>query len=269
MSDFMLKYTKGLWYGVFEHIQKAGITHGVSTRLHGSSSNPFLSLNLALHTGDDQATVVNNRQVFCDSLGVDFRKLVTAQQVHDAQVLIVDESYAGRGAGDYADAIAHTDALITNKSNIPLMLFFADCVPVLIADPVCKVIGIAHAGWKGTVLKIAQKTVLKMQKEFGSSPTDCLIGIGPSIGACCYEVDIAVKNKFAAAFSYSNELMVPKGDKWLLNLWEANRRQLVDIGVLSQNIVTSGVCTACNNELFYSYRQENGQTGRLGACISL
>lgn len=269
MSDFVLKYNKNLWYGVFTHFIKAGMIHGISTRLRGKSDSPFLSLNLALHTGDDSLTVIDNRRAFCDSVGVDCKRLVTSQQVHDDQVVTVDERYAGRGALAYEDSIKHTDALITNRPNLPLMLCFADCVPVLIADPVLRVIGIAHAGWKGTVLKIAQKTVLKMQAQFGSEPADCLIGIGPSIGGCCYEVDEPVIRQFTAAFSYADEFITPRGEKWQLDLWEANRRQLTDIGVLPQNIVVSGVCTACNHELFYSYRQENGKTGRIAACISL
>lgn len=270
MGDFVLKQSVNkIWYGLFTSFTAAGIRHGISTRLGGDSPAPFASLNLGLHTGDDAEAVWHNRQSFCQAVGVSADRAVTAQQVHGDVVRLVTGAHAGRGARCYNQSIEGTDALITNVPDLPLLLFFADCVPVLIADPVAGAIGVSHAGWKGTVAKIAQKTVLAMQREFNTKPSDCLIGIGPSIGPCCYEVDEAVMNKLRTAFLDWEQLVTPKGDRWQLNLWEANRQQLQEIGVAGANITVSQICTADNTPLFFSHRAEKGLTGRIGAIISL
>lgn len=271
MNDFVLCHaTHGVWFGVFSHFDAVGIRHGFSTRFGGVSEPPFNSLNLGVKTADQKERVVANRKRFCDAVGVAFAHVVTAQQVHGDRIAIVAAADRGRGHADYTAAIAGTDALITNVPGVPLMLFFADCVPVLIADPIQKAIGVSHAGWKGTVAKIAQKTVLAMQAHFGTRPGDCLVGIGPSIGPCCYEVDRTVIDPLSQNFSEWQKLVSPRSaDHWQLNLWEANRVQLLEIGVLPENIVISGICTACNTALFYSHRAEKGQTGRMGALITL
>jgi hypothetical protein len=258
-----------VWYGTFSHFDKLGIRHGVSSRLHGASSAPFFSLNLGLHTGDDAKSVIINRRLFCQAVGVEFDNVVTADQVHGAQVAVITEADAGKGVQCYDNALRGTDALITNIADIPLMLFFADCVPVLIVDPVRKAVGISHAGWKGTVAKIAQKTVLTMQEQYGTKPSDCLIGIAPSIGLCCYEINDVVLDKLKEQFTYWEQLIVPHGERYRLDLWQANVMQLTEIGIASNNITVSNVCTACNKEMFFSYRAEGGCTGRIGAVISL
>lgn len=270
MDEFILRHSAdGLWYGIFTHFLRHGIKHGVSTRLGGVSPDPFASLNLALHTGDDPQKVRINRTRFCEALHLDFSRLVTAEQVHGAHIAVVTDQEAGRGREEYNDALPHTDALITNLANVPLMLFFADCVPVLIADPVRRVVGISHAGWKGTVAKIAQKTVLAMQKHFGTQPADCLVGIAPSIGPCCYEVDNVVINRLKDEFRNWQDFIYPHKDRWLLDLWKVNHYQLEEVGVLSANIVASRICTSCNSKLFFSYRADQGHTGRIAGVISL
>jgi len=270
MEQFILKYgTHRLWYGTFTHFDKLAVKHGVSSRLGGSSRFPFTSLNLGLHTGDEDKQVIANRQLFCKGVGIVAEDIVTGEQTHTDRVLVVTKEHIGKGAKIYSEAIKATDALITNVPDIPLMLFFADCVPVLIVDPVHKAIGIAHAGWKGTMAKIAQKTILAMQTHFGTNPQQCLVGIGPSIGPCCYEVDDVVINRLKGQFENWEELVRPNGEKWHLDLWQTNRLQLEQIDVQNKNIVVSKVCTACNKELFFSYRAENGCTGRIGAVIVL
>ena len=270
MQEFSLQYgTNGLWYGVFSHFAKLSIKHGISTRLCGSSDSPFKSLNLALHTGDENRKVLANRRRFCEAVGVNAASIVTAEQVHEDKVAVVTVADSGKGAEIYAESLLGMDALITNVPNVPLMLFFADCVPVLMADPVHRVVGISHAGWKGTVAKIAQKTVLAMQEQFGTRPGDCLVGIAPSIGPCCYEIDDTVLARLKENFMQWEKLITPCEKKWRFDLWAANEQQLLEIGVAKENIVTSGVCTACNNELFFSYRAERGVTGRIGAVITL
>lgn len=268
MSFYLECGEDNLWYGLFSHFNSELVIHGVSTRFNGVSKNVFDSLNLALHNGDDSKAVCENRVKFCNGLGVDAKKIVTTQQVHGDAILRIDTSYLGRGAIDYEDAIQETDGLITNLPNVPLMMFFADCVPILILDPIKKAIGICHAGWKGTVKKIAQKTVMAMADAFGSNPEDCLIGIGPSIGKCCFEVDEPVYKEFKLAFP-TLDCKEISHDKWKIDLWQANRLQLESIGVKPANIEESKICTKCNAELFFSYRADGGKTGRIAAVIQL
>lgn len=270
MRNFSLKRcTNGVWYGTFSHFDQLGVKHGVSTRLGGLSKPPYATLNLGLKSGDDEATVKLNRKLFCRAVDVDAAAVVNAQQVHGDNIHLVEKKDAGRGVDGYTTAIPDTDALITAEPGIPLMLFFADCVPVLIFDPVGKAVAAVHAGWKGTVASIAQKAVLAMQERFGTRPADCHVAIGPSIGPCCYEVDRPVVEALEQAFPWWEELVIPQGERWMLDLWETNRRQLEVIGVHKHNIEISGVCTSCNTELFYSHRAEKGMTGRFGAVISL
>jgi len=270
VERFILNYgNNGLWYGTFTHFNTLNIKHAISSRLGGTSKQPFSSLNLGLHVEDNDKDVIVNRQLFCEAIGMHFDHIVTAQQLHTDIVAVITAKEVGKGAQNYSDAISATDALITNVPNIPLMLFFADCVPVLIVDPVQHAVGVVHAGWKGTVAKIAQKTIVSMQVNFGTDPKDCLVGIAPSIGPCCYEVDEVVVNKIKKQFDNWEELVSPTGNKWYFDLWKANCIQLEQIGVKSNHIVVSGVCTACNHDLFFSYRKENGCTGRMGAAIIL
>lgn len=258
-----------VWYGTFSRLTQLKIKHAVSTRLGGISHFPYSSLNLGLHTGDEQEKVIENRRRFCQAIEVNHHKLVTAEQVHGDHITVVTENDIGKGAIRYHESIQGADALITNIPAIPLMLFFADCVPVLLYDPVKHVIGVSHAGWKGTVAKITQKTVLAMAECYHTKPEDCIACIAPSIGPCCYEVDEIVLNKLQNQFANWESLVTASASHWQLDLWEANRTQLREIGLKEDNLITSGICTACNNQLFFSYRAEQGKTGRIAACISL
>ena len=246
------------------------VSHGFTTRHGGVSSSPYDTLNLAFHVGDQQADVVENRKRVAAALDFAPEKLVTAEQVHGDRIMSVTAEHAGRGAADYATAITATDALITNVPGIPLATFYADCVPVMILDPVQRAIGLAHAGWKGTVQKIAQKTVCRMSEIFGTQPADCLVGIAPSIGPCCYEVDERVYGEFSRAFTGGDGFLQPKEmGRWQLDLWAANLDQLLETGVRQENVVISRICTNCNRNQLFSYRGDSGQTGRMGAFMML
>jgi YfiH family protein len=176
----------------------------------------------------------------------------------------VTEELIGSGAQDFANTIADTDALITKIPDVPLLLFYADCVPVLLADVETGAVGLAHAGWRGTVANIGAKTLAAMVEAFGSKPENILAAIGPSIGACCYEVDDFVRDQ---ASGYE-EFFAPKGGgKYQLDLWGMNAKQLQEAGVPADNIVVAEVCTNDNVDLFCSYRAEQGSTGRMGVCL--
>ena len=250
------------------------ITHAVSTRLGGVSKPPFDSLNLALHVGDEQADVLANRKKFVQSLGFKVSDIVTPNQIHGDKIFRVDENYRGCGCENYADSIPETDALITNTPELPLMLCFADCVPIFFVDAENCAIGLAHGGWKGTLKKIAAKTLLKMKSEFGTRPKNCLIGIAPSIGSCCYEIGGEVIEKCKAAFPKNfDELLIERDGKIFLDLWRANVIQFLEVGVPEENIDVAGECTCCESSWYFSYRaaQKNNldRTGRIAALIAL
>ena len=272
MDNFhLVPSDNGVWYGIFPALAAAGFTHGISARLGGVSGEPYDSLNLGLHTADESSKVLENRRRFAHAVSIDLSRAVAAEQVHGNKVAVVTEEQAGSGAAIYGDAVPGVDALVTNCVRLPLMLFFADCVPIIIADPVRCVAAISHAGWQGTVAGIATRTVEVMAETFQTAPQDCIAAVGPSIGPCCYEVDAPVIDKLRE-FLPDWETVVTAGarpDRWQLNLWEANRLQLVAAGLQARHIHTAGVCTCCNDRLFFSHRAGRGKTGRLGAVIEL
>jgi polyphenol oxidase len=190
--------------------------------------------------------------------------LVLARQVHGDNIEIAESKDAGRGAYSIEDAIPDTDAMITTSKSISIGILTADCVPVMIFDPVKSAIGIAHAGWKGTILMLPAKTILKMKESFGTDPSDCMVALGPSIGLCCYEVGEDLITQFNKAFGAGK---CTKGNK--LDLPQTVRLQLIDVGVNADNIISDESCTACNLDLYYSHRAENGITGRMMSVIRM
>ena len=274
MSYFLRRTENNLWHGKFSTFPEDLVTHAVSTRLGGVSKSPFDSLNLALHVGDDPKDVLFNRKKFVKSLGFNISDIVTPNQVHGDKIFRADDNFRGCGCVNYADSIPETDSLITNTPNLPLMLCFADCVPIFFVDVENCAIGLAHGGWKGTLKKISAKTLLKMHDEFGTKPENCLIGIAPSIGACCYQIGDNVIDTCKKSFpSNHDELLIRRDGKIFLDLWRANVIQLLEIGVPEENIDVAGKCTCCEDSWYFSYRaaQKKGldRTGRIAAFIAL
>lgn len=270
MTNFVLTQGKDqVWYGFFPHFLKTGVKHGISARLGGCSKIPFATLNLGMHVGDDPDAVRENRRLFCGATGVNYERIVTAKQVHGCRVAVITEEHVGKGAFSYEEAMEDTDALITNVPNIPLLLFFADCVPVLIVDPINKAIAAIHAGWKGSVANIVRETLKLMESKYGTNPKLCLAGIGPSIGGCCYEVNHTVIESLNRNLPNPEAYIQNRAGRSFLDLWELNRNQLIEAGLVDRNVILSKVCTSCNPSLFFSYRKENGKTGRIGAIIQI
>ena len=201
---------------------------------------------------------------------LDLDSFTAAKQVHGADVRRVTESERGRGARAHADAIPSTDALITDLPGVPIGVFTADCVPVFLYDPARPAVGIAHAGWRGTAKSISQKTIEKMRSEFGSEPAKMWAAIGPSIGQCCYEVGADVFDEFQGTFEYADILFRKTGgEKWHLDLWLANRRQLEGCGVDPRRIIESRICSACNADQFHSARKHGPLAGRTLSVIAI
>lgn len=269
MSYFIRRNEQNLWHGKFSSFPEDFIVHAISTRLGGFSQKPFDSLNLALHVGDNLENVLANRKKFMQSLGFKLEDIVTPNQIHGDKVFSVEEIHRGRGSQNYSDSIPETDALITNYPNLPLMLCFADCVPIMFVDTENRAVGIAHGGWKGTMKKIAAKTFLAMQENFGTQAEDCLVGIAPSIGGCCYEIGDEVKKICAETFPNNPELIIERDGKNFLDLWTANKIQLIEVGLPEENIDVASECTCCNSNWYFSYRAAHGETGRIAAVIAL
>ena len=261
-----------LWYGKFSVFPEDKVIHAVSTRFGGVSKAPFKSLDLALHVGDEAKSVAENRRRFCQGLGLDAARMTTCQQVHGNNIACITQAEIGAGAYTLENTVQDTDALITNLPGVPLTLFFADCTPIMIYDPVNNAVGIAHGGWRGTAGAIAFHTVKAMAQAFGTNPRDCLASVGPSIGPCCYEIGDEVAQQFEKVFLDASELILHRDEasgKYHLDLWLANALMLQRAGVQMCNIDMADTCTSCNSEVFFSYRADHGKTGRIAALIAL
>ncbi|WP_027088360.1 peptidoglycan editing factor PgeF [Cohnella panacarvi] len=245
-----------------------GITAGFTTR-HAN--------NTALHVGDDPAAVIRNRKRVAERLGWSFDAWTCAEQVHGNEVRIIARDNAGSGRYDRESAIPHTDALVTNEADILLAMFYADCVPLYFYDPVTQSLGLAHAGWKGTVADIAARTVGKMSAEFGADPANIRAAIGPSIGGCCYEVDEAVLRHVRPILNTSADtgvdglaerFVVPSRDgRARLDLKLLNRHLMIKAGILPSSIEMTSWCTGCSTDLLYSHRMEQGNAGRMMSLL--
>jgi YfiH family protein len=263
---------------VLHYLRWPGVRVGFSLRMGGVSQIPFASLNVALHVHDAPPDVIQNRHLLAAAEQLPFAAWTCGEQVHGTEVRVVTAN-DGRGAGrlERAAALPGVDGLLTSESDIWLTSFYADCVPLYFYDPRRQVLAVAHAGWRGTVGQIAHQTIQKMMQQFGSAPADVRVLIGPSIGACCYEVDGPVieavrnlclsfddgANIFAAVFR-PTPLSAEKG---MLDLKRLNQKIIMKAGVFAQHIEISQYCTCCRTDLFFSHRGEHGKTGRMVAWL--
>ncbi len=235
--------------------------HQVTTK---SNTKPY-TFSLALHTGEEETSIVSNRQTLAQYLDSDAKlHFITANQTHSDNIVHITEEKT-KGWESIDDAIENCDALMTDCPNVVLSILTADCVPILLYDTQNHAIAAIHAGWKGTKAEIAKKTVKKMQEVFDSNPTDIMAGIAPSIGRCCYEVGEEVaKHFFDTPQSYTK-----REHKYMLDLPYLNKVQLLQAGLEESNIELSNLCTACNTKRFFSYRKEDGCSGRFMSMIGL
>jgi YfiH family protein len=254
----------GLAFYTFESLAAyPELTHAITTRHGGVSTGPYSSLNVGSGLGDDPTAVDENLRRVCAALGLQRDDLTSPNQRHTANVRRV-------GPAERGHIQVGCDALATDQARVPLLLRYADCVPILIYDPVHRAAAVVHSGWRGTVLGAPQAAVASLVREFDSRPEELVAAIGPSIGPCCYEVGHEVVNAVREAFSGGDGLLSMRpGGRVHLDLWAANRHWLTGCGVPTSRIEISEMCTACHTEDFYSHRAENGQTGRFAALMSL
>ncbi len=253
---------KGVVFYQFESLaQHAQVTHAVFTRLGGKSSGDFSSLNVGQELGDDPPTVQENLHLIFQTLGLNSARVATARQVHGARVTVV-------GADQRGTAQPQTDSLISAEPGTCLLLRFADCLPLMLYDPVRRAIALVHAGWRGLVAGVVRNTVLRLQHAFACRPRDLVAGLGPTIGPCCYEVGPDLILKLQRVFDDPRQFLLPQPPGTPhFDLPGAVRWQLRQEGV--QQIEASGMCTACHTDEFFSHRAEQGRTGRFAAVLAL
>ena len=231
-----------------------GFVHGFSTRVGGISEGPYAWLNLGAKWGDDPARVRENRRRFFRAAGID--GVLSLSQVHGAEVTVIDAALATD-----PEAVARTraDALVTELPGIAIAVYTADCVPVLLADPVRGALAAVHAGWRGMVAGVIGAAVATLGRAFGSRPADLRAALGPSIGPCCFEVGDEVAVQFSPAFVKPG---APSRGRPVVDLRAAARDSLLTAGVPAGQIDADPPCTACDASRFYSFRRDGRETGQ-------
>lgn len=239
------------------------VPHGFTTRLGGVSTGHAASMNIGMHRGDPAENVEENYRILSQNLGFDRKSMVLTRQVHGDAVRVVTKKDAmGPDHRNYPEC----DGLITNDPGTALVIFTADCTPILLWDPKTGAVGACHAGWRGTALDIAGKTVGKMMAEFGCDPRDIRAAIGPNLDQCCFETDADVPQAMLAAFGEAVEGFIRRaGDKYYVNLKEINAYALRRAGVIHTQI--SRECTMCSHQRYWSHRYTRGIRGSQGAII--
>lgn len=251
----------GLRYYSFDIFSNA-VTQAVFTRRGGISPAPWHSLNLGGSVGDDPSRVAENRIHAFRSMGREPESIHDVWLVHGTDIVYAD------APRPLEQPSAKADILFTDNPSVSLFMRFGDCVPIMFHDPKKNVIGMAHAGWMGTVRGVAKAAIEGMHSRYGSKPEDIVAGIGPSIGVDHYEVGEDVINQFKEKYNKDIDCIVQtRNGSTFLNLWTANSIQLKNAGV--EQIQVSGVCTACHLDDWFSHRAEKGKTGRFGALMAL
>lgn len=263
----------GVPYLSFKALEDTGIVvNGFSTRMGGASKGKFATMNFSYSRQDDPADVLENFTRMACALGVERDQMVVSYQTHTVNVRRITREDAGKGVikdRDYKDV----DGLITNVPGLTLVTFYADCVPLYLVDRTNHAIGLSHSGWRGTVKRMGQVTIDAMKENFGTTPKDLAVCIGPSICMDCFEVGEEVVEEFKAAFDsrYHDTLCRANGKpgKYQLDLWKANEIIFREAGVPAENIHTTNICTMCNSDYLFSHRRVGEERGNLAAFLGL
>lgn len=229
-------------------------------QIEGFGADKKMNHLFSTRLGWEQDKIFDN---LSEVLDIPEEKIYRTKQVHGTDVLIIEDQ------DNMEVSPLERDGLITNKKGIALATYHADCVPIYFYDSVKEVIALAHAGWKGTLNNISEKIIENMVENFHCNIKDILVAIGPSIGSCCYEIGYDVEKLFKEKYLSYQNIIINKDDKIYLDLWEVNRRNLINLGISEINILESKFCTACNIDKLYSYRKEKGTKNRMIAAITL
>lgn len=244
--------------------EKIDVPHGFSLRMGGVSRGEFDSLNIGLRRGDCPFDAMKNIEICADALCLEKSRLTSTYQLHTSNVCFVGEDDVNKGI--FCEWGKGVDGIVTDLPCVPLMCYSADCVPTLLYDPVRKMIGAVHGGWRGTSENIVAKAV-DVMCEHGSRAEDIIAFIGPAIGMCCYEVSEVVGQVFWVEHA-ENMQKKPDG-KYMLDLKNITKCQLTGAGLKEENIENCDICTSCNNDMFFSHRKQKGKSGLLGGFIQI
>ena len=272
MNHITVHECGGVVYLTFPILEQLpGIVHGFSTRLGGVSQGDVGTMNLSFSRESSRQNVEENYRRLAKAIGYEPERLVCSRQTHTTNVRVVTEEDCGIGfcrSGDYDNI----DGLVTNVPGIPLMTFYADCVPLLLADPGHRAIGCAHSGWRGTAANMGKAALEVMKREYGTEAKDVITAIGPSICQDCYEVSEDVIDQFREVYHrkiWPDLFYEKQNGKFQLNLWEACRQNFLMAGVLPEHISLPDLCTCCNPKFLFSHRASRGNRGNLAAVVML
>ena len=254
-------------YQIFE--KQKEIAHFCTSRQGGVSVGNYASFNLSPFSGDNPVHLEENHHLLCQKLGIDPSKLIIPYQTHETEIRIIDQAFFQLSADKKIHYLNGVDALITQLPGVCIGVSTADCVPLIFFDVQKKVVAVAHAGWRGTCARIAEKTVLAMTEKFGCNAADILVSIGPSISVDVYEVGNEVVESFERAGFDSEEIFAERNDSVYLDLWEANRQPLLKAGILPEHIEIAGICTYTEHEQFFSARRLGIKSGRMLSGIMI
>lgn len=241
---------------------------GFSTKLGGISQHEFMGLNFGFHVGDDHQAVCENREILAGKIGFSLDSWIGAEQTHEVSIQKVTKADKGKGSNSYETSFSRTDGFLTNEDGILLTLCYADCVPLFFWDKSTGLIGLAHAGWKGSVGGIAKEILSQFVQNGGNLNTTFAV-IGPSICKKCYIVDnrvITLVEKVLEGVEEKPYNQINEG-QYSLDLKKLNQQILMNAGLRESNILQTDYCTSCDNNYFYSHRRDNGATGRMMAFI--
>ena len=260
---------QGITYYTLPSWREAGAEVVMTTREGGVSRTPYDRLNLGLHVGDDPAAVVENRCGLLAATNMGGENFVSLQQVHGQEIFHAREPDRGRGFYSYDDAPV-ADGIFTAGRQLVMATFYADCLPIAVFHPGKQLLGLAHAGWKGTYQNIVAALIAAMREYRDFDPTELWAALGAGIGPCCYEVDHPFYERFGERYDEAPAWFLPaEGGKYHFNNEQANVDLLKQAGLREENISPLGLCTACHDDLFFSYRKSGGRCGRHGLLAAL
>ncbi len=260
---FSLVKKGDLCYYKLDSFEESGIAKKAFTTKHGGvSGGVYSSMNLRINSDDDFENVKKNYQIIADAMGIDSKRFVLSRQVHKTDIIDVCEEHIGNGLWK-ENTFQSADALVTNVKNIPLVTFYADCVSVFLLDRKKQVLALVHSGWRGTADRISTLTIEHMKSKYGSCAEDIIVGIGPSVRQCCFEVGEEVAKCFDEKFIDRSKA------KPHVDLQGTIIRDLESVGIKRENITDSKMCTVCRNDEFYSHRVMGDKRGTMTAIAML
>jgi YfiH family protein len=245
------------------------IAHFCTDRQGGVSMGNYASFNISPFSGDNPENANKNKEILCKQLGIDVEKLIIPYQTHGTKILEINDLFFQLSQYEKTQALNGIDALFTHQPNVCIAVTTADCVPLLFFDPQKQVIAVAHAGWRGTCSKIAEKTVHNLINKFNCNPADIRVVIGPSISSKVYEVGKEVVDNFENAGFDISRIVSIRNQSFYLDLWEANQQSLQSVGILYDHIEISGICTYTEHERFFSARRLGIKSGRITSGIMM